>query len=83
MRPLLLDAPLDPDVLRRERDAARPSLEKLLARVRDRATRNVLIYEAIHHHHYKLRDVGDLLGLHFSTVSVVASRRAKSKCIQE
>lgn len=83
MTPLLLEAPADPEVLRRERDAARPSLARLFAGLRDRATRDVLIYEAVHRYHYRLRDVGDFLGLHFSTVSVVASREAKRQSVQE
>ena len=59
MRPLLLDAPLDLNVLRRERDAARPSLEKLFSDIPDKTTRDKCIYEAIRSHHYKLREVGN------------------------
>lgn len=82
LRPLLLDTPLDPNVLQRERDAARPSLEKLFSGMSDKITRDKCIYEAIRSHHYKLREVGDYLGLHFSTVSVIANRQAEVKRIQ-
>ncbi|MBE0634678.1 transposase [Candidatus Bipolaricaulota bacterium] len=78
LRPLLRDMPLDPNVLRREHDAARPSLEDLLSTVSDKASRDELIYRATRIHHYKLQEVGDHLGLHFSTVSVIASRVAEA-----
>ena len=77
MRPLLLDTPLDPNVLRRERDAARPSLRELFSNMSDKTTRDECIYKAIRCYHYKLREVGDHLGLHFSTVSVIANQQAK------
>jgi putative transposase len=83
MRPLLLNAPLDPNVLRRERDAARPSLAELFADVSDKATRDERIYEAVLCHHYKLREVGEHLGLHFSTISVIAKREATAKRIRK
>ena len=37
-------------------------------------TRDRLIYRATHICHYKLQEVGDHLGLHFSTISMVAKR---------
>lgn len=77
LRPLLLETPLDPNVLRRERDVARPSLDELFSGMSDRATRNELIYLATRTHHYRLQDVGDHLGLHFSTISVISNRMAK------
>jgi hypothetical protein len=62
MRPLLPDAPLDPEVLRREPDAATPSLEKPFAGVRGRTTRNTLVDETVHRHRCKLRDAGSSSG---------------------
>jgi putative transposase len=81
MRPLLLNAPLDPNILRRERDAARPSLADLFADVSDKATRDQRIHEAVLCHHYKLREVAEHTGLHFSTISVIAKREAAAKKI--
>jgi len=43
MRPRLEEGPLDPNVLRRERDAARPALDVLFSDIRDRAKRDVII----------------------------------------
>ncbi|TFH06570.1 MAG: transposase [Candidatus Atribacteria bacterium] len=77
LRPLLRDMPLDPNVLRREHDVARPSLEDLFSTMSDKATRDELIYRATRTHHYKLQEVGDHLGLHFSTISVIANRVAE------
>lgn len=51
---------------------ARPSLAKLFAKARDKATRNERIYEALRAHGYTLQDVGDAVGLHYSTVSRIA-----------
>lgn len=79
LRPLLRDIPLDPNVLRREHDAARPSIEDLFSAMPDKATRDELIYRATRIYHYKLQEVGDHLGLHFSTISVIANRVAEAK----
>ncbi len=76
MRPRLLEAPPDPNVLRRERDAARPSLGEIFRGADDKLTRNACIYTAVRVHHYRLQEVGEHLGLHFSTVSVIAKREA-------
>ncbi len=69
LRPLFKEKPIDPDYRKRERFAARPRLEELFAGVSDKATRNERICQAVRCHHYKLREVGDHLGLHFSTIS--------------
>jgi len=83
MKPLLADAPLDPNILRRERDAARPDLETLFAYITDKPARDQRIYEAVRWYHYTLQEVGDCLGLHFSTISVIAKRVEKDKEIRK
>jgi REP element-mobilizing transposase RayT len=77
IRPALHDVPPDPEIPERDRHAARPSLDELFAAVADRASRNVRIHSAVRHHAYTLREVGDHLGLHFSTISRIAARVAK------
>ena len=82
MKPRLAEAPLDPNVLRRERSAARPPLESLFSDVVGKGARNQRIHDAVREHHYTLQEVGDYLRLHFSTISVIAKRvaeRADSK----
>jgi len=74
LRPLLKEKPLDPEYRKRERFAARPSLEELFRDVTDKATRNERIYQAVRVHHYTLREVGDCVGLLYSTISVIAKR---------
>ncbi len=76
MRPRLLDTPLDQNVLRRERDAARPSLKEIFQSVADRRDRDARIHDAVRLHHYRLQEVADHLGLHFTTISVIAKREA-------
>jgi len=83
MKPRLADTPLDPNVLRRERDAARPNLKTLFSDVTDRGTRDRRIHDAVRNHHYTLQQVGDQTGLHFSTISVIAKRVAESQRIQK
>jgi type II secretory pathway component PulF len=53
MKPLLANAPLDPNVLRRERNAARPTLKALFSDVADKVTRGQRIHEAVRKHHYR------------------------------
>ncbi len=77
--PLLREKPLDPSYLNRERFAARPSLEQLFADVPDKPTRNDRIYQAVRLHHYTLREVGDQVGLLYSTISMIAKRVAEAK----
>ena len=58
MMPLLLEVPVDPEILRCEcgRDcvAAGPSLEELFLSVSDKTTRDEWIYQAVRCYHYKL-----------------------------
>jgi putative transposase len=76
LRPRLLAAPLDQNLLRRERDAARPSIEQLFQGVSSKLDRNERIHDAVRVHHYRLQDVADHLGLHFSTISAIAKQQA-------
>ena len=74
LRPLFKEKPFDPDYRKRERFAARPSLEELFADVSDKATRNERIYQAVRVHHYTLREAGDFVGLLYSSISMIAKR---------
>ena len=83
IKPLLNKKPVDPEIRRRERSPSRPSLEELFSDVSDKETRSERIHQAVRAYHFKLREVGDFLGLHFSTISVIAKRVAKSRANQE
>ncbi len=41
--------------------------------------RNQQIHEAIRVHEYTLKEVGDFLGLYYSTISVIAKRADEAK----
>jgi hypothetical protein len=69
----------DRDYRKRECFAARPSLEKLFADVSDKTTRNERIYQAVRVHHYTLREVGDFVGLLYSSISMIAKRFHETK----
>lgn len=76
LKPLLSDYEVLKEVPRRERLTARPSLAKLFAKVPNKETRNERIHDALRVHGYALQEVGDAAGLHYSTVSRIASRVA-------
>lgn len=71
------------EILRKERLAGRPSLEKLFAVGQDKATRNEQIYQAVYVHGYTLNEIANYLGLYYSTPSVIANRLAQAKKHQE
>jgi len=63
----------DKEIPRSQRLAARPSLAQLFSEAgQSKEARNLLIYQAIHDHGYTLKEVGNFLGLHYSTVSKIA-----------
>lgn len=76
LKPLLSDYEALKEIPRRERLAARPSLDELFSKVRDKKTRNRQIHAAVRVHEYTLQAVADFLGLHYSTISVIAKRVA-------
>ena len=67
------------EISRSERLAARRSLELIFADAVDRPTRNVCIYEATRVHGYTLKEVGNHLGLYYSTISTIAKRVDESE----
>ena len=73
MSPLLRDFALQRKVLQHERLVSRPSLDDLFAECDTKASRNERIYEATRIHEYTLAELQDHLGLHYSTISRIAS----------
>jgi len=58
-------------------EVVRPSLEQLFAKAgKDKKARKALIYQAVNDYGYTLREMGEFLGLHYSTVSK-AFRKAR------
>jgi len=74
MAPLLHGVRQHREVPRRERLATRPSLEQLFADVSNTVDRNAKIYEATRLYEYKLVELQEYLGLHYSTISRIAAR---------
>ena len=62
-----------------ERFAARPSLEELFAGISDKATRNEQIYKAVRLYRHTIGEVGDCVGLLYSTISMIAKRVHEGK----
>lgn len=59
------------DVPRKQRFISRPSLDEIFSGVNDKQSRNIKINEAVVNHGYKLREVSDRLGIHYSTISKI------------
>lgn len=78
LEPLLSAIRQNVDIPRSQRLAGRPTLESIFADVGDKSSRNECIYEAIRTHRYRLKEVGDYLGLYYSTISAIAKRVAES-----
>ncbi|MBC7317957.1 transposase [Candidatus Bipolaricaulota bacterium] len=79
LEPLLRDKLSTLEIPRRERLVGRPTLEELFSRIKGRSDRNERIYEAVRVYGYGLKEVGDALGLHYSTVSVIAGKVGEAK----
>lgn len=68
------------EIPRRQRYVGRPTLQQVFAGKLNRARRDTLIVRAVERHGYSQREVADVVGLHYSTVSRVANRpKARSK----
>jgi len=74
MSPRLRDSALQKEIPRHQRLVSRPSLDELFAKWETKAIRNESIYEATRIHEYTLSELQDYLGLHYSTISRIASR---------
>jgi DNA-binding MarR family transcriptional regulator len=72
--PLLRDSALQREIPQHERLVSRPSLDNLFAEQETKATRNERLYEATRIHEYTLSELQEYLGLHYSTISRIASR---------
>ena len=80
LRPLFKDQVAAKEIPRRERLAARPGLDKLFAgTASNKVARNEKIYEAVRIYEYTLAEVQTFLGLHYSTISIIAKRVDQEK----
>ena len=59
------------EITRIERFANRPSLEEIFRNAKTKERRNKGIYKAYKKHRYRLKEIGDFLALHYSTVSKI------------
>ena len=75
VKPILHDAAQSKEHPRQARRLAHPSLSELLEGTEDdRSLRNQRIYEAVRVHDYRLSEVQDALGLHYSTISRIVKQ---------
>ncbi|HEY80536.1 MAG TPA: addiction module toxin RelE, partial [Caldilineae bacterium] len=74
LEPLLRERRPAQEIPRRERLVTKPSLEELFAGVKGKEDRDARIYRAVVVYGYRLAEVGDELGLHYSTVSRIVGK---------
>jgi REP element-mobilizing transposase RayT len=74
LQPLLEERRGEIEIPRTERLATRPTLDDLFSDVHDKPTRNERIHRAMRVHEYTLKELSAHLGLHYSTISVIAKR---------
>jgi len=79
MTPLLHEVEQQREIPRRERLVSRPSLDQLFAEVKSKEARDAKIFEATRIHEYTLTQLQEHLGLHYSTISRIASRVAEQQ----
>lgn len=79
LKPLLQEKTLTVEIPRRERLVTRPTLEELFSGIKGRKDRNERIYEAVRVYGYTLKEVAEAVGLHYSTVSLIAGRWSAAK----
>jgi REP element-mobilizing transposase RayT len=72
--PLLHEMEKQTEIHRQERLAGRPSLEELFSGITGKPSRDRKIYEATRQYEYTLTELQEHLGLHYSTISRIASR---------
>lgn len=73
MSPRLRDSSLQRKIPRHERLVSRPSLDELFTESGTKAMRNERIYQATRFHDYTLSELQEYLGLHYSTISRIAT----------
>jgi putative transposase len=74
MTPRLHEIEHQREIPRSQRLTARPSLDDLFSSITSKAHRNQKIHEATRQHEYTLAQLQEHLGLHYSTISRIASR---------
>ncbi len=62
------------EIPRSQRYMSRPQLKKLFEGKLPKAKRDTAIVQAVHRYGYSQREVADVLGLHYATVSRIANR---------
>jgi len=73
LKPLLKDKTSVKAIPKAERFVGRPPLEALFASIKgDKEERNRRIHEAVRRYGYTQSQVGEVVGLHYSTVSRIA-----------
>ncbi len=70
-----IEEEISDEITRREKFAARPTLESIFSS----NTRDKGIYNAIYQYGYRLKEVGTYLGIHYSIVSRAGKREAERK----
>lgn len=79
LKPRLREKTFMVEIPRRERLVTRPALEELFSKTKDKKERNERIYKAVRIYGYTLKEVAEVVGLHYSTVSLIANKWSATK----
>ncbi len=74
MTPRLHEIERQREIPKIQRLVARPSLHEMFSGISSKAERNQKVHEATRQHEYTLTQLQEHLGLHYSTISRIASR---------
>ena len=62
------------EIAKTERFASRPDIEEIFKNIKTKEERNDKIYKAYEKYRYSLKEIGDFLGIHYSTVSKIIKK---------
>jgi putative transposase len=67
------------EITKTERFAVRPDLEEIFENIKTKEKRNNKIYKAYEEYRYSLKEIGDSLKIHYSTVSKIIKKTKSTK----
>ncbi|MEO0292705.1 MAG: transposase [candidate division WOR-3 bacterium] len=71
----LLEKEKDVEIAKVERFANRPELEQIFRNIKTKEEKEGKIYQAYEEFRYNLKEIGNFLGIHYSTVSKIVKRQ--------
>ena len=83
MKKLFQKRDISAEISHQERFAGRPKLSELCGKITEKSLRDEKIYIAHVQFGYRLKEIGNFLGIHYSTVSKIIKRVKAEKNLQD